>query len=145
MGIQLSASDLSQVLDSLKGSGSTLAGLEQRRVARMEVQAKVVVAPLVDGRLTGSFTALTRDISFRGIGLLQDLGLNPKQQFVVRLPRGNKDALLVLCTVSRCIPLADGIFAIGAEFSSVLARDSAEAMLKSGEAAVDRIRQTVLA
>jgi len=145
MGIQLTASDLSQVLDSLKSPGSAPAGLEQRRVARMEVQAKVVVAPVVDGRLTGSFTALTRDISFRGMGLLQDLGLNAKQQFVVRLPRGNKLPLLVLCTVMRCIALADGIFAIGAEFTNVLARDTAEAMIKSGEETMERIRQTMLA
>ncbi len=112
----------------------------------MEVQGSVVIAPLgKDGAVGKSFTAITRDISFVGVGLLQSKPLDEHQQIVVRLPRGVKPPLFMLCVVMHARPLADGLYVIGAEFLSVAAGIKEEQLLgQAGDTEMLRVRQLIL-
>jgi hypothetical protein len=88
----------------------------------MDVQGTVVIAPLnVDGSLGKPFTAVTRNISFVGVGLLQSKPLIEGQQVIVRLPRGagGRQPMFVRCTVMHVRPLADGLYVVGVEFIEV--------------------------
>jgi hypothetical protein len=118
--VKLAPQHLAEVVNALHASAVNGKGSEKRGAARMEVQGNVVVAPLAkDGTLGKSFTALTRDISFVGVGLLQSRPLEQGQQVVLRLPRSHKPALFMLCSVMHVRPLADDLFIIGVEFINV--------------------------
>jgi hypothetical protein len=108
-------------MQCLKGSSSSTAGAEKRRASRMDLQAKVVVAPFsAPGKLGKPLNTLTRDISFTGIGLLNTAEMEKESLLVIRLPRNNKPSLLVLAKVMHCRQLADNLYAIGAEYMEML-------------------------
>ena len=118
--MKLSPQHLAEVVSAMTTS-SHGPGTEKRRAARMDVEGTLVIAPLnVDGSLGKPFTALTRNISFVGIGLLLSKPLMEGQQVVVRLPRGaNKPAMFMRCGVMHARPLADGLYVVGVEFIEV--------------------------
>ncbi|MGB7157213.1 MAG: PilZ domain-containing protein [Tepidisphaeraceae bacterium] len=144
--MKLTAQHLAQVVNSLHAAPSDSKGAEKRRAARMEVQGNVVVAPVTpDGSLGQSFTALTRDLSFVGIGLLLATRLALGQQIVVRLPRGAaEDAMYLRCTVQHVRPLADGLFVIGAEFTDVAEVKEEQLLGQAGGRELQRIRELIL-
>jgi hypothetical protein len=114
--MQLVAQDYAEVLAALKAAADTT-GHERRGTARMEVMAQVKVFPYKDGQLGPPFTCLTRDLSFRGVGLFQAKAPPRGSQFVVILPRREDAATLsLLCTVMYCRTMADGLFNVGAAF-----------------------------
>jgi hypothetical protein len=117
----------------------------------------VVVAPVVNGVIGSAFCDLTRDISLTGMGLLQAVQMNKDQQLVVRLPRGAKKALFVLCIVMHCRALADGLFGVGVEFRELMGVDEEKVVPRlagangngspakgSAESELDRIRGSIL-
>ena len=108
--------DFNAVLEELRGPGAGGPGQEKRRAIRTEVQAKVLVAPVIHGRLGTAFTDLTSDISATGIGLIQSIPMAREQHLLVRLPRKKRKPLYILCWVMHCRPLAHGLFALGVEF-----------------------------
>ena len=112
----LALQDFNAVLEELKGPGANGAGHEKRRAVRTEVQAKVLVAPVIHGRVGTAFTDLTSDISATGLGLVQSIPMARNQHLLVRLPRKNRKPLYILCWVMHCRPLAHGLFALGVEF-----------------------------
>jgi hypothetical protein len=146
--IQLVAQDYGDILAALQSATDTK-GHERRTAARMEVQAQVKVMPYRDGKTDKPFTSLTRDLSFKGIGLLQGRQSARGSQFVIELPRRNGESLAMLCTVMFCRELADGVFNIGASFNGVYDPNGPAAELKrrssgGGESELDRIRQSIL-
>ncbi len=143
--LKLTPQHLAEVANALQSSPANGKGSEKRRAARMEVQGNVVIAPLAkDGAVGKSFTAITRDISFVGVGLLQSRALEQGQNIVVRLPRGAKPALFMLCVVMHVRPLADGLYVIGAEFLNVAAVKEEQLLGKSGDTEMQRVRQLIL-
>ena len=114
----LALNDFSEVLEQLKGPGAGGGGngAEKRRSVRTEVQARVVVAPVIHGRVGTAFTDLTSDISATGMGLVQSIPMAREQHLLVRLPRKSRKPLYILCWVMHCRPLAHGLFALGVEF-----------------------------
>ena len=115
--VKLPPQQLAEVVNALQASAAAANNAEKRRAARMEVQGNVLVVPLgKDGAVGKSFTAITRDISFVGVGLMQSKALEQGQQIIVRLPRGTRAALIMLCVVMYTRPLADGLYVVGAEF-----------------------------
>jgi hypothetical protein len=151
--IQLLAQEYAEVVAALQAATDGK-GHERRTAARMEVQAQVKVTPFRDGEAGKSFTVLTRDLSFRGVGLLQGRQSARGSQFVIHLPRREGEAPLgMMCTVMFCRELADGLFNIGASFNSHYdpnAKPVAElrrgggAGVATSEAEMDRIRQSIL-
>jgi hypothetical protein len=95
-------------------------GAEGRRASRIQVEAQVSIWPIIDGSPGAVLTALARDLSLTGIGLFQTLPMKPKDQFVLRLPRRKAEPLLLLCEVAFVKTVADGLYGVGASFSSIL-------------------------
>jgi hypothetical protein len=114
--MQLIAQEYGEILAALKAAADSK-GSERRQLARLEVQAQVKCVPYNEGQLGTPFTCLTRDLSFKGVGLFQARQAARGSQFVVVLPRRqDSEAVSILCTVMYCRTLADGLFNVGASF-----------------------------
>lgn len=143
--LKLPPQHLAEVVNALQASPANSRGAEKRRAARMEVQGNIMIAPLAtDGTLGKPFTAITRDISFVGVGVLQSKLLAEGQQIVVRLPRGAKPALFMLCVVMHIRLLADGLYVVGAEFLNVASIKDEQLLGKLGETELQRVRELIL-
>ena len=148
--MQLAAQDYAEVVAALKALNDTK-GHERRTSARMEVQAQVKLYPFVNGRVGQPFTAMTRDVSFRGIGLLQSKPSPSGTQFVVVLPKQIGKPLPMLCVVMYSRPLADGLYNIGAAFIQQFdfdkpppAAPTRDTAASDPDAELKRIRQSIL-
>jgi hypothetical protein len=143
--MQLAVQDYAAIIASLKEGAQAGGHHEKRRATRMELQSKVVVAPVNNGVIGTAFCDLTRDISLTGMGLLQSVAMNRDQHLVVRLPRGAKKALFVLCVVMHCRALADGLFGVGIEFVELMsAVDEEKVLPRTNVSELDRIRGSIL-
>jgi hypothetical protein len=143
--VQLTTQQLSGIIVALQaGEAKAGGGHEKRRFSRMEVHAKVTAAALAEGAVTRVYSALTRDISFTGMGLTQAVPCQAGQRIAVRLPSGSKSTLCFSCTVMHCRTLADGIYGVGLEFSEALAPDFVERAAQSPEMRIQHIRESIL-
>jgi hypothetical protein len=91
-------------------------GSDKRQFTRMEVQAPVRLGVVNNGKLI-AFTALSRDVSMGGVGLCQTLRMPLNETFLIALPTG-KDEIILVCRTTYCRRLADGLYCVGAEFES---------------------------
>jgi hypothetical protein len=122
--VQLSAQQFGEILQALKNASVAGAGSEKRRASRIEMQCKVIAVPFVSpGKPGNPISMLTRDVSFTGIGLMNTVPMEKETLFVVRLPR-LKSWMLLLTKVMHCRPLADNLYAIGAEYVEELRTES---------------------
>ena len=138
-------------MDALRGTGPAPAGSEKRRSARMDIHTTIVVTPLQGATPGKPFTALTRDVSAVGIGLLQATSCALNEQLIVHLPRGRKPPLVVLCNVMHVRMLADGLYLIGAEFiaegapaAKALPPQAQKKPTETPEHEMERIRSSIL-
>jgi hypothetical protein len=113
---KLSTQQYAAVLESLQNAASSK-GSDKRKFTRMDVQAPIRLAEMADLKVKRCYIALSRDISMAGIGLCQAVQVKPKDLFLASLPSLKQDVLLV-CMVTFCRPLADGIYWVGAQFES---------------------------
>src|SRR5438270_8889156 len=97
----LSSQHLNEIVVSLK-KRSKSAGSERRRVPRVEVRARISLGLLVEGRAGKRFSALVRDISAEGMGLLSALPLQKGQKFVALIPRNDTETIHIVCDVLHC-------------------------------------------
>ena len=156
--MQLLAQDFGDVLAALRAAQDAK-GHERRTSTRMDVQTQVKVVPFKDGALAAPFTCMTRDLSFKGIGLLQSRTAARGSQFVITLPKPDGESMSLLCTVMYCRALADGIYNIGASFNRTYDFNAPPAVqlrggaggptagqpgAKPSAAEMDRIRQSIL-
>jgi hypothetical protein len=119
--VKLSRTDFADVHEALArqrpAAEARRAATEKRVGARLTVEHEVLVATVnPDGSTGETFTALTRDISHAGLGLLQRRRLAHNSLIIISLPRGELQPLIVLCKAIHVRELAEGIYAIGAEF-----------------------------
>ena len=141
--MKLPLRDFAEVIAALKGPGENLSASEKRQAARMTVCAKINVHLMDGNRATRTFSALTRDISLTGVGLLQAVALSPKQNVVLELPRSH--APLFVCSLAlHCRPLADGVLAVGMEFCELASKETSEILLSQGSRAQARIAASML-
>src|SRR5688500_19445363 len=143
--MEFAQNDIAEVVESLRGptaSGGNV-GRDKRRWVRTEVQAKITVAPVINGRVGSAFTDLTSDISATGLGLVQAIPMARSQHLLVRLPRKTKRPLYVLSWVMHCRPLAHGLFALDVEFREPLSV-SEEDMLVTDPGAAEAAGQREL-
>jgi hypothetical protein len=148
--MQLMAQDYAEVVAALKAANDTK-GHERRTTARLEVQAQVKIFPYRDGQLGPAYTCLTRDLSFKGVGLFQARQSARGSQFVVVLPKIEGKPLSLLCNVMFCRPLADGLYNVGAAFESPYdfyapagGNGKANGVPAPAEDELTRIRQSIL-
>jgi hypothetical protein len=132
--MQLLAQDFGDILSALRAAEDA-SGHERRISTRMDVQAQVKVVPFENGRpIAEPFTCMTRDLCFKGIGLLQSTQPARGSQFVVTLPKPNGESMSVLCTVMYCRALADGIYNVGATFNRICEPNAGPAVAIGGGA-----------
>ena len=141
--MKLALRDFADVIDALKGPGENTSASEKRRAARMTVNAKVNVHLLDNNKVAKTFSALTRDISLTGVGLLQSVALSSNQNVILALPR-SKGPLFVICIVMHCRPLADGLLAVGLEFAEMASPETTALLNNDGTRETARIRESVL-
>jgi hypothetical protein len=140
----LSTQHFAEVVNYLRARAGLSLGSEKRRTTRMELRAKIVVAPVVDGQCPQRINVLTRDISIEGIGLLTAVAIKDNQSFVAFLPRSDTTTVFVLSRVLHCAVVADGLFSLGCQFDKVLTPQAAEKLQNANMADVARIRESVL-
>jgi hypothetical protein len=109
------------ILSQLQAAAAA-GGSEQRKALRMNVQAPVRLASMADKKVASAFIAITRDISWTGIGLCQHTQFKQSDEFLVGFPCG-KHPIIVNCSVMFCRAMADGIYSVGAQFESVATGD----------------------
>lgn len=143
--VKLTPQHLAEIVNALSTPGNAGKGAEKRRATRLEVQGNVVIAPVLpDGTVGQSFTAITRDISFVGVGLLQSRAMKLGEAVVIRLPRGSKDPLFVVSKVQHVRPLAEGLYVIGAEFTNISGISEQHMLGRAGENERNRVQQLIL-
>jgi len=125
--MQLTAQQLSDVVAALRGANRSAADVNnKRRFQRLAAQAKVDVtahSPQISPR---AFSALTRDISYGGLGLTQAVLVAADQELLVSLPCGRSGTLLLRCKVAHCATLAYSLFGVGLEFLEQVGSGSQE-------------------
>ena len=142
--MQLNNQDFAEVLEALRGSGATSEGYERRQSTRVSVQTAVYVAPLVGGRPGPVKSLLTRDLSLMGMGLLQATPIGENEVFIAKLPKLTKKPVFVLVKPVQCRLLAESIYAVGAQFVSVVNLQPQDAERFDRPDAVSRLRASVL-
>lgn len=142
--MQLQLQTFAEVLESLRTPNVAGAGAEKRQSTRFEIQTRIEAALLHGDEVVRRYHALTRDISLRGIGLLQGLPLNRGEQLLVSLPRRGRAPLVILCEVMFAGILADSLSGVGAQFKS-LATEAQQRALAPDDQAERRIRESMLA
>ena len=140
----LTSQQFAEVINYLRDRASATAGSEKRRATRMELKSKITIAPVKDGKCGERIAVLTRDLSMNGIGLLTGVALREGQQFIAALPRGENQNVFVLCNVTHCGVVADGIFSLGCQFIQALTTQAADQMQTPPSPDIVRIRESVL-
>jgi hypothetical protein len=136
--MKLLLQDYALIVEALRvpatGAGG---GAEKRGSPRLVVAAKLKLTLLENGKPGRTLTALTRDISVTGLGLIQSVRMDAGATFVIALPRsGNKPPMHVMCVVMHVQQLAEGVFGIGAEYVEKVEPEMVTEM--------DRLRAAVL-
>ena len=142
--MQLTNQDFAEIVESLRGSGVPSDGYERRQATRVSVQTAVFAAPLVGGRPGSVRTMLTRDLSLTGVGLIQSTPVSENEAMIVKLPKVSKRPVFVLVKPVQCRLLAESIYAIGAQFVSVVNLPPQDAERFERPDAVNRLRASVL-
>jgi hypothetical protein len=114
--LKLSSQQYAGMVASLQ-SAAAARGSDKRQCSRIDVQAPVRVGVMANNKVTRCFIALSRDVSLTGVGLIQAARFAPNETFLISLPCG-KQQMVIVCQTTFCRPLADGIFCIGAQFES---------------------------
>jgi HD-like signal output (HDOD) protein len=126
---------------------------DKRRAPRFARDGFIMVFPMRPGAAAQGMRAQFRDASAQGIGLSLQVGLQPGDQFVIRLQRKNAEPAQILYTVVRCDKKGENDFRIGAELTCVMrkptdipptATAATPATADDGRN-VDRLRSTILA
>ena len=114
---QLPAQFLSEIVGWLRRLEQPGGGREKRRSTRVIVCARVTA---MDPKPRRDFTAMTRDFSAGGLGLMQSVAAAQGETFDVTLPRAREAPLRVRCKVTYASQLADGVWGVGAQFTSIV-------------------------
>jgi hypothetical protein len=140
----LSTQQFGLVVNYLRASGGVATGSEKRRATRMELKAKINVAPITNAVTGSRVSVLTRDISIEGVGLTTGVPMRQAQKFIALLPTSEDDTLFVLCEVLHAVVVADGIFNLGCRFNQVLSKQTAQQLQDRNQTDVARIRDSIL-
>ena len=99
---------------------------ERRRSLRVKYQVDAQITEWRRGQHGLPFTVQIEDFSPTGVGMVHGAELPLNSQYLLKVPRQQFGDLIVLMTVVRCEPRAEGGFEIGLELSSVLDKDVLE-------------------
>ncbi|HEY7086825.1 MAG TPA: PilZ domain-containing protein [Tepidisphaeraceae bacterium] len=143
--MKLPLREFADIVAALKGPAAAKAdSSEIRQAARMDVTAKVNVYFVDSDKPIRSYSALTRDVSLTGMGLLQSVAVPAGQELFVALPRTSGPPLFVQSQAKHCRSLADGLLAVGLEFTKVADDATSAKLIKHGQDQQARIQRSVL-
>jgi hypothetical protein len=114
--MELTPSQFSEVRQSLASLESEGNAAEKRRFTRIKVQAKVNLTNQATAR---TYSAMTRDLSQSGMGVVQSVPAHKGQNILATLPRDEHHWVDVLCQVVDARPLAEGLHCVHLEFQSL--------------------------
>ena len=145
--LKLTPTQFAAIFDALRDAGAS-GGSDKRQHTRMQVQAQVRLATIAraTGKIARGYTALTRDISYSGIGVMQFTPAEHGDGFIIFLPQGKGKAedVVIRCTTRFSRPLAEGVFGVGGEFEEVASPELVKQLQQNTDGALERIRQSVL-
>ena len=119
----LAPEQFERILRTLQGPPVTH---EKRRVERFLIGTRIEFArarskpdqpPSANDSPNWTWTCgLTHDISEVGVGLVAGAPAETGQRILIRIPDGGGGLMTVLCRVSHCEEVADGLYGLGLEF-----------------------------
>jgi len=113
---------------------------EQRQCARLMYRGKVLVTTGEIGLEDMGKVSLLRDVSSRGIGLLNRFKMKRNSSFRIKLPMGD-EMVEMLYNVVSCEEVADSLYRIGAELVCVAPQ---KPLPLDSPAAVRKVRDAML-
>ena len=99
-------------------------GADLRQSQRVGVRFPANILILEGGKVARTDQIHVRDISALGIGIIHNLKMALKQQFIIEMPLEEGGMRRILCEVKNCRRLADDLFGIGASFIAAKAFDA---------------------
>src|SRR5687768_9728047 len=105
--MELTPSQFSDVRESLTTAEKTDRAAEKRKFTRLPVHGKVTLTHHPSGH---SHTALTRDLSINGMGIVQSRPATPGDHYLATLPRAENHPLQAPSTLVAAPPLAERLY-----------------------------------
>ncbi|HSI33790.1 MAG: PilZ domain-containing protein [Phycisphaerae bacterium] len=135
--MQLTPQLLGEILEGIKANEEAASAQDKRRFARIAIVTRLNVMNDTTG---DTYTALTRDLSLEGVGLMQAAKVVRGQQVTLALPRAKGPAVTVQCAVRHVRELADNLWGAGLSYLRILSGPGAKAALVEAS----RIQQSIL-
>jgi hypothetical protein len=139
--MKLSAEQYAQLAASFEGGEPAIP--DRRRAARLDIQARVKITPIVSGQRQAPMTVIVSNFSPRGLSLMHPTGMAPGEQFITELPRKEGGIVELLCTVAHCVPVNGESFKVGAEFTCTV-RPMIPGNESDDQLQMKRIRESML-
>lgn len=138
--MKLSAEQFAELAASFNAT-PTKGNHERRRAARMDLQARIRIHPMADGRRQDPVSVIVSNFSARGLSFINPTSIEMGTQFITALPRKGGGSVEMLCTVVHSHHAGPNAWRIGAEFTCAaptqpVGADSADEM--------KRIRESML-
>ena len=111
--MKLTPAQFSHIYSALQAAERDQEAGERRRHARIDIQDTVTVVDVASGK---SYGAITRDICFTGVSLLQSSSPLPGTQLIVALRHRKNQPYRVRCAVLNVRELAEGLYCVGCIF-----------------------------
>jgi len=111
--MKLTPAQFSHIYSALQAAERDQEAGERRRHARIDIQDAVNVVDVASGKTYG---AITRDICFTGVSLLQSSSPLPGTQLIVALRHRKNQPYRVRCAVLNVRELAEGLYCVGCIF-----------------------------
>jgi hypothetical protein len=112
--MKLTPAQFSYIYSALQAAERDQEAGERRRHARIDIQDTVSVVDVATGKPYG---AITRDICFTGVSLLQSRAPAAGTQLIVALRHRKNQPYRVRCLVTNVRELAEGLFCVGCIFA----------------------------
>jgi hypothetical protein len=112
--MKLTTSQFANIFSALQSAERDMASSDRRRHSRINMSDGVRVVDVATGR---EYKALTRDICFTGVSLLQNTRAEVRDQLTVELRQGREKPFRVRCVVTNVREVAEGLYCVGCVFA----------------------------
>jgi len=108
--------EFAHILAALQAEERATDAADRRRHSRIDIG---IVIQVVDVATKRTYSAMTRDISFTGISIVQSAMPTLNSYVIIQLPRRRQKFDAVRCQIMHVRDLADGLFCIGCLFVAI--------------------------
>ena len=108
--------EFAYILAALQAEERATDAADRRRHSRIDIG---IVIQVVDVATKRTYSAMTRDISFTGISIVQSAMPTLNSYVIIQLPRRRQKFDAVRCQVMHVRDLADGLFCVGCAFVAI--------------------------